>query len=191
MGMTDEEMQETVDLWRQSSPAVVRLWRDLETAATKAVSRKSSCLADCGVLFEMEGDTERILWMTLPSGRRIAYWGATYDYSDRNPDRKCLSYMGIEQQTKKWARLETWGGKLTENLVQATSRDILLLVMQKLYDAGYDIRAHVHDEVIVTEPLSSGRTVEMMSEIMGQPIPWAPGLPLRADGYEGAYYFKD
>ena len=98
--------------------------------------------------------------------------------------------MGVDQQTKKWERVETWGGKLTENLVQATARDCLRESMMALDEAGYDIRAHVHDEVIVSEPIG-GRSVEEMAELMGQPIAWAPGLPLRADGYETPFYKKD
>ena len=98
--------------------------------------------------------------------------------------------MGVNQQSKKWERVETWGGKLTENLVQATARDCLRESMLALDDAGYDIRAHVHDEVIVSEPIG-GRSVEEMADLMGQPITWAPGLPLRADGYETEFYKKD
>jgi DNA polymerase len=188
MGMSDEEMQETVDLWRESSPRITALWRSLEKAAIRCVSRRTSTVSDVGdVRFDFEDGT---LWMTLPSGRRIAYVGAAYEESRFHTDRKSLTYMGTEQQTRKWARLETWGGKLTENLVQATARDCLREAMLALDAAGFDIRAHVHDEVIVTEPIG-GRSVDEMSALMGREIPWAPGLPLRADGYEGAYYFKD
>ena len=189
MGMTDEEMQETVDLWRESSPHICALWKSLEKAAIRATAHRGTCSdALAGVRFDYE---QGILWMTLPSGRRIAYWGAQYEES-RNPKKhgKVLSYWGVDQKTKKWCRIETWGGKLTENLVQATARDCLRDAMFALDEAGYDIRAHVHDEVIVTEPLD-GRTVEEMSELMGRPIPWAPGLPLRADGYSTPYYIKD
>ena len=188
MGMTQAEMQETVDLWRESSPKVVALWKDLERAAIRAVVRQSTCVsAMAGIRFDFE---KGILWMTLPSGRRIAYFGARYEPDPKHPDRKVLTYMGTDQHTKKWTRLSTWGGKLTENLVQATARDCLRESMMALDAAGYDIRAHVHDEVIVTEPVN-GRSVEDMSAIMGRPIPWAPGLPLRADGYECPFYQKD
>lgn len=188
MGMTEEEMQETVDLWRGSSPNIVAMWRALEKAAIRATVRKGTTVSAIGdVRFDYENG---VLWMTLPSGRRIAYWGAKYEESRWHPDRKVLSYMGTDQKTKKWSRLETWGGKLTENLVQATARDCLRESMLALEDAGYDIRAHVHDEVIVSEPVG-GRCVEEMSDLMGQPIDWAPGLPLRADGYETPFYKKD
>ena len=188
MGMTEEEMQETVDLWRESSPRICELWRALEKAAIRSVVRHGSTTASMGnVRFDYE---DGILWMNLPSDRRIAYYGARYEESRWKPGKKALSYMGVNQQSKKWERIETWGGKLTENLVQATARDCLRESMLALDEEGYDIRAHVHDEVIVSEPIG-GRSVEEMAEIMGRPIPWAPGLPLRADGYETPFYKKD
>lgn len=188
MGMTEEEMQETVDLWREASPRICALWKDLERTAIRCVVRGGTQVAPMsGARFDKE---QGVLWMTLPSGRRIAYWGAEYGESRLHPGRKTLTYMGVDQTTKKWSRIETWGGKLTENCVQATARDCLREAMLALDEAGYDIRAHVHDEVIVTEPIG-GRTVDEMSEIMGREIPWAPGLPLRADGYATAFYKKD
>lgn len=188
MGMTEEEMQETVDLWRESSPKICQLWKTMEKAACRCVLSKAPTKDSlAGIRFDYENG---VLWMTLPSGRRIAYWGAQYTESRFHPGRRVLSYMGVDQQTKKWNRIETWGGKLVENLVQATARDCLRESMFSLDTEGYDIRAHVHDEVIVTEPIG-GRSVEQMAEVMGRTIDWAPGLPLRADGYEGSYYFKD
>lgn len=371
LGMTEEEMQETVDLWRESSPRICEFWRSLEKAAVRSVARRAHTVSEIGGIgFDME---QGVLWMTLPSGRRIAYWGARYEESHRNAGRKVLSYMGQNQQTKKWERIETWGGKLVENCwtagtlvlthrgwvpiedvsgadlvwdgvewvptngsavrysrrplfeldglcvtgehkiltergwvnaadcdgldrvqvqlpgdsgpqyghgfswapeaeqpqsakiqvcrvrgaegecfgtgretgdklhhtpvsagtrlscrssgrcsgreepvydvlncgprhryvvlgksgpiiahncVQATARDCLREAMFALDAAGFDIRATVHDEVIVTEPLG-GRSVEEMAALMGGPIPWAPGLPLRADGYACPYYQKD
>jgi DNA polymerase len=188
MGMSDEEMQETVDLWRESSPKIVELWRALEKAAIRCVARNVTTESSLGhVRFDME---QGILWMTLPSGRRLAYVGAKYEESKYHPDRKSLTYMGVEQQTRHWGRLETWGGKLVENLVQATARDILREAMFSLTEQGFDIRAHVHDECICTEPIG-GKTVEQMCAAMCPVIPWATGLPLRAEGYEGQYYFKD
>ena len=188
LGMTEEEMQETVDLWRESSPRICEFWRSMEKAAIRSVVRRAHTVSEIGGIgFDME---QGVLWMTLPSGRRIAYWGARYEESSRNPGRKVLSYMGQNQQTKKWERIETWGGKLVENAVQSTARDCLREAMFALDAAGFDIRATVHDEVIVTEPLG-GRSVEEMAALMGGPIPWAPGLPLRADGYACPYYQKD
>lgn len=185
LGMSDEEMAETVDKWRDASPHIVALWKSLEQAAIRCVRRQRSTLSAVGgIRFDWE---EPVLWMTLPSGRRIAYWGA--EYSENRWGNVGLSYMGQDQKTKKWTRLETWGGKLTENLVQATARDCLKESMLRLDVAGYSIRGHVHDEVIITTPLTA--KVEDVSAIMGANIPWAPGLLLRADGYECNYYMKD
>ena len=189
MGMSDEEMQETVDLWRESSPKIVELWRALEKAAIRCVARRSPSMTSSPshVRFDFESG---ILWMTLPSGRRLAYYGAKYEETKFHPDRKSLTYMGVNQMTKRWERVETWGGKLTENLVQATARDVLREAMFSLTEKGWDIRAHVHDECICTEPIG-GKTVEQMCKAMCPDIPWAEGLPLNADGYDGPYYFKD
>jgi DNA polymerase len=141
-----------------------------------------------GVLFSYE---DGVLWMTLPSGRRMAYWDAKYEESrSRFRQGRTLSYMYIDQNTKKWLRIETWGGRLVENLVQATARDCLRETMMALDAAGFDIRAHVHDEVIINEPVD-GRTHEDVCAIMAREIPWAPGLPLCGDGYETPFYMKD
>lgn len=185
--MTEEEMVQTVDLWRSASPHICALWRSLEKAAIRSVVRKEPAISTVGsILFEYE---DPVLWMTLPSGRRIAYWGAAYLEGSKGMG-KVLSYMGVNQTTRKWERIETWGGKLTENLVQATARDCLKESMLALSGAGFDIRAHVHDEVIITEPVV-GRSVEEVCSIMSRELPWAPGLPLNADGYETPYYRKD
>lgn len=188
MGMSDEEMQEVVDKWREASPRICALWRALETAAKKCIARKTTALSSLGgVRFDWE---RGVMWMTLPSGRRLAYWGAEFGPSKFKADRKVISYMGPDQETKKWSRLETWGGKLTENLIQATARDILREAMFALDEQGYRIIAHVHDECIVTEPID-GRSYEDMATTMCPDIPWAKGLPLAAAGYDGKYYFKD
>jgi len=187
MGMTDEEMANTVDLWRGASPRIVDMWKTLERAAVRTVVKR---VPSRDPISKARFDFDHgILFMTLPSGRRIAYYGAAYEES-RWKNGKALSYMGVDQKTKKWSRIETWGGKLTENLVQSTARDCLRDAMLALDAADFDIRAHVHDEVIITEPIG-GRTVEEVSAIMGAPLSWAPGLPLRADGYACSSYRKD
>ena len=188
MGMTDEEMVETVDLWRSASPHICALWKTLERAAARCIVHRTPQRAGkTGVLFEFDSGT---LWMTLPSKRRLAYYEARYEQNPFHPDRRSISYMGVDQQTKKWSRVLTWGGKLTENLVQATARDCLRDSMLALDAAGFDIRAHVHDEVILSVP-EGEHTVEEVCAIMGAELPWAPGLPLRADGYECPFYMKD
>ena len=322
MGMTEEDMVETVDLWRAANKGACKLWRELERAAIRSVVHGGTALSRTGnIRFDFE---QGILWMTLPSGRRIAYFGARYGDSKWGGGRRALSYMGIDQDKHKWSRLETWGGKLTENCwaagtpvltgrgwvpiesvtsadrvwdgvewvstdgcarrdreedlfeldgllvtgdhkilttrgwknakecdgldrvsvqlydaavpagprlsvrpaarraghdtpvydvvncgprrryvvlgatgpiiahncVQATARDCLRDAMQALTDAGFQIRAHIHDEVVISEP-RDGRTLEEVAAIMGRALPWAPGLPLRGDGYYCDYYIKD
>lgn len=188
LGMSEEEMAETVAMWREASPKICATWRRLERAAIQCTVRHHTVESGIpGVRFEWE---KGILWMTLPSGRRMAYFNAEYRENKRRTG-KCLSYMGLDQTTKKWTRIETWGGKLTENLVQATARDCLRDSMLALEAEGWDIRAHVHDEVICTEPVGSARGGDAMSEIMGRVLPWAEGLPLKAEAYECAFYQKD
>ena len=190
LGMTDEEMGETVGMWRESSPKIVSLWKKLERAAIACASRHTTQDSGVpGVRYEWE---RGIMWMTLPSGRRMAYFNPEYkDFPRKNGSGECLTYMVLNQTTRKWQRVETWGGKLTENLVQAVARDCLRESMLALDKARWDIRAHVHDEIICTEPVDSDRTWQDMAAIMGAPIPWAEGLPLRADGYECPFYQKD
>lgn len=320
MGMTDEEMQDVVDKWRDSNANVAAWWKTMENAAVRAVARQVETVDKIGkIAFSFENG---VLFMKLPSGRRLAYWGAAYGESRFQPGRKTLSYMGVNQQTKKWSRVETWGGKLVENCwaagtlvctnhgwlpiekvarddliwdgfdwvkhdgavcrgsqrtmsvdgerctpdhkirttrgwqyakncdgldrlpvqlpatyvadyvktpltvdpsgreepvydllncgerhqfviltrkgplivhncVQATARDVLREAMFALDEQGYQVIAHVHDECIVTEPITSGRTYEDMAKTMCPDIPWAKGLPLEAAGYDGDYYFKD
>ena len=185
-GMTEEEMAQLVDLWREASPHIVALWKALEVAATKCVRTKKPQISKVGsIRFDMEDGT---LWMTLPSGRRIAYVEA--EIGKDRWGRPSLTYMSMNQTTKKWERQETFGGKLTENLVQAASRDVLKEALFNLADAGYDVRATVHDEVIITVPNGFG-SVDEVIKLMCKGAPWTEGLPLNADGYECTSYRKD
>lgn len=186
LGMSDEEMGETVAKWREASPHVCELWRDLERAASRCAARKATTVAGCGVKFEYE---QCIMWMTLPSGRRIAYYQAEYEMSSKK-NGKALSYMGKNQTTGKWERIETWGGKLVENLVQATARDCLREALIDLDREGWSPIATVHDEIICTEPKGT-RTWQDLAAVMSRIHPWEEGLPLTADGYETDYYKKD
>lgn len=185
--MTDEDMAEVVAMWRKSNPKICALWKNVERAAIRCVANKVSTETAGGrVRFEYE---RGILWMTLPSKRRIAYFGAQYAES-RYKNGKVLSYLGIGQKSKKLERLETWGGKLVENLVQATARDCLKEAMLQLEEEGWDMRATVHDEIICTEPVD-GRSWEDMAEVMCRIHPWEEGLPLAAAGYCCDFYQKD
>lgn len=182
MGMTDEEMQTIVEQWRLASPTIPKLWREVENAARWALSMcggGKTYRIHCGVMFRRDADALRV---RLPSGRVLTYWGADVE------DGK-IYYWGQNQTTRKWEKTDTWGGKLTENIVQAFARDCLAVAMVRLEDAGYHIVFTVHDEVIVEAP--EGSRWQDVADIMGQPIDWAPGLVLRGDGYETKFYMKD
>lgn len=184
MGLTEEEMQQIVDQWRQASPTIPRFWRDAENAAKRALENPGRTYTlPCGVKYLRDADALRC---RLPSGRILSYWGA--QIGDHNGKPSVL-FMGQNQTTRKWERTETWGGKLVENIVQAVARDCLAVALLRLDEAGYKICFHVHDEVIVEAP--DGSRWEDVAEVMGRPIDWAPGLLLRGDGYETKFYMKD
>lgn len=186
MGMKNEEMAQTVDLWRKANPRIVSMWKSLETAMKKCIVHKATTVDKVGgVRFRWE---KGIVWMRLPSGREMAYYGAEYGES-RFKNGMTLSYLGINSK-KNFTRIETWGGRVFENLVQATARDCLRDTMLRLDADGWDIRGHIHDEVICSEPIN-GRGVEEMCEVFARPINWAPGLPLTGAGYTTPYYRKD
>jgi DNA polymerase len=138
-----------------------------------------------GLTFEVIGNT---LYIELPSGRRLAY--VDPKLRDGKFGKPVLTYMNVDQTTRKWLRTETYGPKLVENIVQAISRDCLGVAMLRLDKQGYTIVMHVHDEVVLEEPIGYS-SVKEVSAILGQPIPWAPGLLLKAEGYESEYYKKD
>ena len=189
-GMTEEEMGEIVGRWRESSPKIVAMWKKLERAAILCASRHTTAETGLhGVRYEWE---RGIMWLRLPSGRRMAYFNAEYrDFPRRVGTGKCLTYMVLNQTTRKWERVETFGGRLVENAVQALARDCLREAMLNLEHDGWDMRFTVHDEIVCSEPEHSGRGWERMAAQMAMPIDWAPGLLLRADGYECEFYQKD
>lgn len=182
MGLTEKEMDDIVKKWRRSSPHVVRLWRELGDAAIEAIDTRLRVKCSHGVSFKY---AKGILFMTLPSGRSLAYVQPRFDGRE-------LTYMGMNQTTRKWERTKTWGGKLTENLIQAIARDCLAVSMSKIQKAGYHIVMHVHDEVIVEVPSEDAEShLKRIENLMGEPIDWAPGLLLTADGFNSPYYRKD
>ena len=186
MGMTNEEMAQTVDLWRKANPRICAMWKSLETAMKKCIVHKATTVDKVGgVRFRWE---KGIVWMRLPSGREMAYYGAEYGES-RFKNGMTLSYLGIDSK-KKFTRIETYSGRIFENLVQSTARDCLRDTMLRLDADGWDIRGHIHDEVICSEPIN-GRGVEEMCEVFARPIDWAPGLPLTGAGYTTPYYKKE
>ncbi len=182
MGLTEKEMDDIVKKWRRSSPHVVKLWRELGDAAIEAIDTRLRVKCSHGVSFKY---AKGILFMTLPSGRSLAYVQPRFDGRE-------LTYMGMNQTTRKWERTKTWGGKLTENLIQAIARDCLAVSMTKIQKAGYHIVMHVHDEVIVEVPADDAEGhLKRIEDLMGEPIDWAPGLLLTADGFTSEYYRKD
>lgn len=182
MGLSEKEMDDIVKKWRRSSPHVVKLWRELGDAAIEAIDTRLRVKCSHGVSFKY---AKGILFMTLPSGRSLAYVQPRFDGRE-------LTYMGMNQTTRKWERTKTWGGKLTENLIQAIARDCLAVSMTKIQQSGYHIVMHVHDEVIVEVPSKDAEGhLKRIEELMGEPIDWAPGLILTADGFNSPYYRKD
>lgn len=184
MGLLEDELKPIVDSWRAANPKITAFWRAVEDAAMEAVEDKPSQLPHGLKFIKQSG----ILFITLPSGRRLAYVKPRIEINRFG--RPGLTYMGLNQTKKVWERIETFGGKLVENIVQAFSRDCLAESIMRLEDMGYEINFHVHDEVVIDVPIGQSSADEV-AEIMGRPIDWAPGLPLRADAYETNYYKKD
>ena len=266
----DEELQSVVDQWRAANPKIVKLWRIYEKAARTAIVEKRTVKVAKGVMFSYESGN---LFIRLPGGRRLCYWGAkikdfevpiresggrskylvyarprldaeeqergftgtwelvgettaaseahavnnvryntigctsqylpieTSGHWEKFIDWKAvkatkrlesrLVYMGVNQETKQWGLAETYGGKLVENVVQATARDCLAEAMTRVAAMGYQIVMHVHDEMIVDVPMEDTDALQRINAAMGAPIEWAPGLPLRGDGYECDFYKKD
>jgi DNA polymerase len=186
-GLTEEELPGLVKGWRDSNPHIVKLWYLAERAAITAVQERRTVKLPHGVKYRYE---KGWLFADLPSGRSLAYVRPEIQPEPRFNDKDGLTYEGVDQMKKTWCRQKTYGGKLVENLVQAIARDCLAVSMMRLAEAGYKIRLHVHDEVILDVP-NEQDALEEVKEIMGRPIEWAPGLPLRADAYETEFYKKD
>lgn len=186
MGLTEDELPELVAAWRKSNPNIVKLWWDIENAAISAVKEMETVNMQYGLKFSYRSG---ILFITLPSGRSLAYIRPRIEIDERFGKDK-LTYEGIEPNTRKWGRVDTYGGKLTENIIQAIARDCLAESMLRFDDRGYKIAFHVHDEVVLDVPNNFG-SLEEVEDIMGMDISWAPGLPLRAEAFESNYYKKD
>ena len=185
MGIPEKELAEIVNKWRAASPKIVKMWWDAEKAAKQAIEYKKQVPFKRGIVFSVEAG---ILFIRLPSGRRIAYPSPKLIEDEKG--KASITYMGTDQNTKSWCRLETYGGKLVENIVQATARDCLADAMLRLDEAGYRIRMHVHDEVIIEAPAGKEK-LEDITAIMAANSSWNRGLPLAAAGYVTPYYKKD
>lgn len=183
MGLHEEELPEIIDSWREANPKIVQYWWDVEKAAMKTF--KTGERQDIGrISFVFYSGT---LWMVLPSGRKLAYLKPREQ--PNRFGRMSLTYEGVGQN-HKWARQETYSGRLVENATQAIARDILAEAMARIEAKGLDIVAHVHDEVIIEAPKDK-YTVDEICQLMAANPDWCDGLPLAAAGYKGNYYFKD
>ena len=181
----EDELQSVVDQWRAANPNIVKMWRKYERAAQTAIEERRTVRLKNGVAYSYEGGN---LFARLPNGRRLCYYGARLKADDKGLR---IYYMGVNQETKQWGLAETYGGKLVENVVQATARDCLAEAMTRVSDMGYQIVMHVHDEMIVDVPKDDTDALQRINAAMGAPIDWAPGLPLKGDGYECDFYKKD
>ncbi len=194
-GLVREELKPMVDAWRDASPEIAGtknargyreggIWATLEKAAKDCIrTQKRQEAGKC--IFRYAGGK---LVITLPSGRHLHYVRCRLERDDKG--REQITYWGVDQKTKRWGKQKTWGGKFLENIVQAFSRDCLAVLMKKLRDRRYPQIMLVHDEDVMDIPKSSGSLDEVLG-LMKEPIPWAPGLPLKGAGYRNEFYFKD
>ncbi|MFW9053049.1 DNA polymerase [Corynebacterium striatum] len=181
MGLAESELQPLVDAWRAANPSVVQLWADINAAAIETISTRQP--TSVGALtFTVESG---IMFIRLPSGRRLAY--VKPKLGENRFGGTSITHEGITTG-RKWGQLETYGGKLTENIVQAVARDLLTYAMHQVAEAGHRIVMHVHDEIVVE---TATATVDEICKLMSTAPDWAAGLPLEADGYACDFYMKD
>ena len=189
MGLTEREEKQIVELWRESNPRIVRLWSTIEKAAITAIKTGRPVTIHRGITMDYRWG---MLIITLPSGRSICYPRARIGLEMGDGwrgDHEIIEYEGLNQTTRKWETNRTYGGKLTENIVQATARDILGEVMLRARHAGLPIVFHVHDEIIVEAP--EDRPLSDVEALFNQPPAWCRDLPLTGAGYSTPYYLKD
>lgn len=181
MGLAEDELKPLVNSWRAANPAITKLWWDTDAAARKTIQTKAPTRLPYSMGFYKQGP---LLRLRLPNGRELSYVKPRIDEDDN------ITYEGTIQNSGGWGRIESYGPKLVENIVQATARDCLAVAIDRLERAGFPVVFHVHDEVICEVPIGVSSAKEI-SEIMSQPIAWADGLLLKADAYECEYYRKD
>ena len=180
MGLQEDELPALVSAWRQANPKIVQFWWAVDHAVMDAVTRKTTTKTH-GIIFSARNG---MLFITLPSGRSLAYVKPKIGENRFGGD--CITYEGVGG-TKKWERIDSYGPKFVENIVQATSRDILCYAMQTLRCCS--IVMHIHDEVVIEA--DRRMSLQAVCDQMGRTPPWAKGLQLRADGYETDFYKKD
>ena len=192
MGLSDTEMTSIVRKWRDANPKIVELWAEVEDCAMEAVRYHRQVIGTSrDLIFDCN---DEVLTITLPSGRALFYRNPQIKEKAKGRTTiKSLFYEGLNQETKQWTLLDTYGGKLVENIVQAIARDLLAFSLINLHKAGYAITMHVHDEIIaeIDYDGSEQETYNQMAALMGQAPSWASDLPLNADGYLTKYYKKD
>lgn len=189
MGLSEEELPDIVQRWRQANPRIKDLWYKVEAAAL-TVMQTAQPQAINGLIFSLEGDMlygQSFLTIRLPSGRKLFY--PKPFLKENQFGKMAVHYYTVGQQTRKWEVASTYGGKMTENIVQAIARDCLAETLKRIDSEGLQVVFHVHDEVIIDAPHDV--TVDKICALMAEPIPWAPGLILKGAGFESAYYMKD
>ncbi|MDW7677843.1 MAG: DNA polymerase, partial [Bacillota bacterium] len=186
MGLDEVELKRIVQAWRRANPSIVRFWHAVEESAIKAVKERTVVEMQLGLKFYYQSG---MLFIQLPSGRSLVYVRPRIEMDERF-GREKLTYEGMEQTTRTWGRISTYGGKICENIIQAIARDCLAEALLRLDVKGYKIVAHIHDEVILDVPQGEG-SLEEVNRIMAEPIPWAKGLPMNADGFESDFYRKE
>ena len=189
MGLTEEELPDIVQRWRQANPRIKGLWYAIENAAL-AVMDTAQPQGINGLIFALEGDMiygQSFLTVRLPSGRKLFY--PKPFLKENRFEKMAVHYYTVGQQTRKWEVTSTYGGKMVENIVQAIARDCLAVTLERIASKGLQVVFHVHDEVIIDAPMET--TVEEICDLMAEPIPWAPGLVLKGAGFESSYYMKD
>lgn len=190
MGIPEDDLPDIVQRWRDTNKRICDLWYKMNSAAVEAISTGSSVgvgrlLVSCE--YDAAHEVE-YLTVLLPSGRKLYY--NSPQIGENKWGGPSISYMGMDQTTKKWKRIETYGGKLVENCVQAVARDCLAQAIENLEKEGLQVVFHIHDEVVI-DCRADTATLEDIVDIMSRPIPWAPGLPLNADGWVGGFFKKD
>lgn len=182
MGLDEKELQPLVDAWRQSNSNIVQFWYAVDRAIKECIKEKHDTKTH-GIGFSLQSG---ILFITLPSGRKLAY--VKPRIGENRFGGESVTYEGVGS-TKKWERLESYGAKFVENIVQATARDILAEAMMRLNKNGYAIVMHIHDEAVIEAPVET--SLDDICKVMEQTPTWADGLLLRADGYVCDFYRKD
>lgn len=190
MGIPEDDLPDIVQRWRDTNKRICDLWYKMNSAAVEAISTGSSVgvgrlLVSCE--YDAAHEVE-YLTVLLPSGRKLYY--NSPQIGENKWGGPSISYMGMDQTTKKWKRIETYGGKLVENCVQAVARDCLAQAIENLEKEGLPVVFHIHDEVVI-DCRADTATLDAVVNIMSRPIPWAPGLPLNADGWVGGFFKKD